>query len=50
MLSAFLAAIVALALLWHGVRDGGLVRLATDAASHGAGGGIVPLLKDVLGY
>ncbi|HJA28134.1 MAG TPA: hypothetical protein IAA15_00980 [Candidatus Olsenella pullicola] len=50
MLSAFLAAIAALALLWHAARDGGLVTLATDAASHGAGGGIVPLLKDVLGY
>lgn len=50
VLSAFLAAIAALALLWHAARDGGLVTLATDAASHGAGDGIVPLLKDVLGY
>ncbi len=50
MLSAFLAAILALGALWHAARDGALVGLASRAASHSAGQGAVPLLKDVLGF
>ena len=50
MLVAFIAMIGALALLWHAARDGRLLALATDAASHGSGAGAVPMLKDVLEY
>ena len=50
MLVVFIAMIGALALLWHAVRDGRLLALATDAASHGSGAGAVPMLKDVLEY
>ncbi|WP_241145793.1 hypothetical protein [Olsenella sp. An188] len=50
MLGAFLSAIVALGLLWHAGRDGVLVGLAGESASHGLGQGTVALLKDVLGY
>ena len=50
LLVAFVAMIGALALLWHAARDGRLLSLAADAASHGAGGGAVPLLKDVLEF
>lgn len=50
MLSAFLAAVLALGALWHAARDGALVGLASRAASHGAGQGVVPLLKDVLEF
>ena len=50
VLGAFLAMVVVLGLLWHGVRDGLLVGAASEAASHGTGGGAVALLKDVLGY
>lgn len=50
VLVAFLAVITTMGLLWHGVRDGALVDGATRAASHGAGGGTVSLLKDVVGY
>ena len=50
MLVAFVAMVGALALLWHAARDGRLLALATDAASHGSGGGAVSMLKDVLEY
>lgn len=50
MLVAFIAMIGALALLWHAARDGRLLALATDAASHGSGAGAVSMLKDVLEY
>lgn len=50
VLSAFLAAVVALGLLWHAGRDGELVGRATQAASHGVAQGGVALLKDILGY
>lgn len=50
MLVVFIAMIGALALLWHAARDGRLLALATDAASHGSGAGAVPMLKDVLEY
>ena len=50
LLVAFVAMVGALALLWHAARDGRLLALATDAASHGSGGGAVSMLKDVLGY
>ena len=50
MLSAFLAMIAVLGLLWHGVRDGLLVNLAVGSASHGMGDGFVAMLKDVVRY
>ena len=50
LIVAFIALIGALALLWHAARDGRLLALATDAASHGSGGGAVAMLKDVLEY
>ena len=50
LLVAFVAMVGALALLWHAARDGRLLALATDAASHGSGGGAVSMLKDVLEY
>ncbi|WP_455136023.1 hypothetical protein [Thermophilibacter sp.] len=50
VLSAFLAVVVVLGLLWHAGRDGALVGEATRAASHGTAQGEVALLKDVLGY
>ena len=50
LLVAFVAMVGALALLWHAARDGRLLALATDAASHGSGGGTVSMLKDVLEY
>lgn len=50
LLVAFVAMVGALALIWHAARDGRLLSLATEAASHGSGGGTVALLKDVLEY
>lgn len=50
MLGAFLAALVTLGLLWRAGRDGSLVGLATRAASHGMGQGVVSMLKDVSGF
>lgn len=47
VLAAFMAVVSALALMWRMAADGRLVSLAVDAASHGAGGGAVSLLKDV---
>ena len=47
---AFVSVIGALGLLWHAGRDGVLVGLATQSASHGVDQGGVALLKDVLGY
>ena len=49
-LAAFLAMVVALGAIWHAARDGRLLALATDAASHGSGAGAVSMLKDVLEY
>ena len=50
VLVAFVSAVGALGLLWHAGRDGVLVGLATQSASHGVDQGGVSLLKDVLGY
>lgn len=50
VLVAFVSVIGALGLLWHAGRDGVLVGLATQSASHGVDQGGVSLLKDVLGY
>lgn len=50
MLVAFIAMIGALALVWHAARDGRLLDLASGAASHGAGGSGVAMLKDVLQF
>lgn len=50
VLLAFAAMAAALAALWHAGRDGALVRLATEAASHGAGQGGLGMLRDVLAF
>ena len=50
LLVAFVAMVGALALLWHAARDGRLLELSVDAASHSSGGGMTSLLKDVLEY
>ncbi len=50
MLVAFVAMVGALGLLWHAARDGRLVELARDAASHGAGQGAPALLKDIVEF
>jgi hypothetical protein len=50
VLMAFLSMVAALGLLWHAARDGALVRMATDAATHQASGGTVPWLQDLLGF
>lgn len=47
VLLAFLAAALALGALWRAGRDGALARLATQAASHGLGGGIAQALRDI---
>lgn len=47
VLGAFVALLAALGLLWHAAKDGVLVGLATESASHGAGQGPVGMLKDV---
>lgn len=46
--SAFMAMVVVVGALWHVGRDGTLVRLATQAASHGSGNGMIAQIKDVL--
>lgn len=48
MLFAFAAMLGALGLVWHAARDGGVVGLASQAASHGAGQGAVDQLKDIV--
>jgi hypothetical protein len=40
VLLAFLGMLVCLGLLWHEARDGSLVRLASEAASHGLDEGL----------
>lgn len=50
VLLGFMAMIAALALVWHAVRDGRLLALATGAASHGSGQGAAALLKDVAAF
>ena len=50
MLAAFLAMIVALGLIWHAARDGRLLGLALEVASHGSGRGGLTLLQDVVEY
>jgi hypothetical protein len=48
VLAAFLAMVLALGLMWHAAKDGRLLRLAVDAASHGTGGDVtVGFLQDV---
>lgn len=47
LLVAFLAVMAALALVWSAAQDGRLMGLASSAASHGAGQGMVGMLKDV---
>ena len=45
---AFLAALVALGLMWHAVREGAFQRLSQDAASHSLAGGLAGLLRDIV--
>ncbi len=48
VLAAFLAMVAALGLMWHAARDGRLLRLAVEAASHGTGGDVTAgFLQDV---
>lgn len=42
--------VLALGALWHAARDGRLLALASDVASHGAGRGGLTLLQDVVEY
>lgn len=50
VLVAFLSMVAALGLAWHAARDGTLVRMATDAATHQASGGTLAWLQDLLGF
>ena len=47
---AIIALVAALGLAWHAARDGTLVRMATDAATHQASGGTLAWLQDLLGF
>ncbi len=47
---AFLSMLAALGLMWHATRDGAILHLATEAASHQASGGTVSWLQDLLGF
>ena len=48
VLMAFLAMVLALGLMWHAARDGRLLHLAVDAASHGTDGDVTAgFLQDV---
>lgn len=44
------AASAALGALWHAARDGGLLGLASGAASHALGSGTLAGLKDILAF
>ena len=51
VLFAFLAVVTTLGLAWHEVRDGVLLRLAVDSASHAlTGDGLVGFSQDLLLY
>lgn len=50
VLMAFLSTLAALGLMWHATRDGAILHLATEAASHQASGGTVSWLQDLLGF
>ncbi|MBQ9005847.1 MAG: hypothetical protein IJ092_05680 [Atopobiaceae bacterium] len=51
VLFAFLASIVAMGTLWHTAREGALVRLCTEKASHGMSGeGAFGSAQDILLY
>ena len=48
VVAAFLAAVLACALVWHAARDGSLDELARKAASHVVGeGGLVGAVRDI---
>lgn len=49
-LAAFLAMVVAMGALWHAVRDGRLLGIALEVASHGSGRGGLTLLQDAVEY
>ena len=50
VLFSFLALVGALAALWGAARDGRLLGLAVDAASHSLSAGLVAALQDVLAF
>ena len=51
VLFAFLASIVAMGSLWHAAREGALVRLCMESASHGLSGGqAIASAQDILLY
>ena len=47
---AFVAMVAALGALWHAARDGELLGLAVEVASHGAGRGGLTLLQDAVEF
>lgn len=47
LLFAFVAALGALGVVWHAARDGRVVGLAAEAASHGEAQGLVGQVKDI---
>lgn len=49
-LVAFIAMVLALGAIWHAARDGRLLALATEVASHGSGRGGLTLLQDVVEF
>ncbi len=49
-LVAFVAMVVALGFIWHAARDGRLLGIAIEVASHGSGRGGLTLLQDVVEY
>ncbi len=49
-LVAFLAMVVALGAIWHAARDGRLLGLALEVASHGSGRGGLTLLQDAVEF
>ncbi len=47
---AFVAMVAALGALWHAARDGELLDLAVEVASHGAGRDGLTLLQDAVEF
>lgn len=50
LLMASLAMVGALGLVWHAARDGVLVELASEAASHVTAGDLLAWLQDLMGF
>lgn len=49
-LVAFVAMVAALGAVWHAARDGRLLGLAVEVASHGSGRGGLTLLQDAVEF